>query len=130
MTSPRVRSRRSVARKATLFLSRPETRKHWDTMLASKKGIKAWSRPNRVLMGQLIRSVIKFFPEEWEKHKDSIGEYLVYKCEACTKEYFANSKKQKFCSESCGEQVWASRQNKDRRKKPIASQDDTQDPSR
>lgn len=123
MTAPRQRSKRSVARKATLFFSRPVTRTHWDAMLASKKGIKAWCRPNKVLMGQLIRSMIKFFPDEWEELKGTIGEYLVYKCHACTLDFFANSKRQKYCSDRCGETKWPSRGDKDRRKKPVASQD-------
>lgn len=121
---------RSRARKAMILFRRDVARKHWDAVLAQDRAMKTWCRSNKVLMGQLIRSVIKFFPEEWEKHKDSLGEIMVGKCAVCTLPFYANTKKQKFCSDQCGEQVWPSRRARPNHHAQVTSPDGKKDPSR
>lgn len=121
---------RGRARASLQFFSKPTTRRHWDTMLESKRPMKTWCRSNRVLMGQLIRSVIKFFPDEWKERKDSLGEIMIHNCRVCNLDFYANSKMQGLCSDACGNHVWPSHQVKDRSKPKVKSPNGTKDSSR
>lgn len=121
---------RSRAKTKIQFFSSQTARKHWDAVLGQDRPMKTWCRLNKILMGQLIRSVIKFFPDEWEKHKDNLGEIMVHECIGCGLPFYANAKKQRLCSETCGAYVWKSRRITDRHEPEVTSLNGAKDPSR
>lgn len=113
------------------------TRKHWDAILVfplKKTKLNTYCRMNSLYRQEMILSVIKHFPQEWEQHRDAVGPIAVGKCKHCGLEFYANNPRQGFCNRWCYRQYWRQANPGWRERTPsgvqrIASQDGTQDPT-
>lgn len=110
------------------LFTKPKALKLWSEMRASGMTLKRWCWVNRVLMGVLIRSMIKGHPEIWEADKDKVGEYFVRSCKGCTLTFYPNTKKSLYCSDPCANMFYPSKNAKGRRKpEDVASGDGKED---
>jgi hypothetical protein len=86
--------------------NRQQTRKLWDEMLESRTVLRTWCRNSRVYPANLIISVIKHFPYEWEEWKDKLGPIIVKTCEYCKRDFYANVSSQRRCDIRCARNDW------------------------
>lgn len=128
-------SKENKASAQPYVFSKTKTEALWAQFSSQGTTLKFWARQNRVLMGPLIRGMIKHFPELWEKAKDEVGELFHYKCPGCGLMFYANTVRQKLCRDACGKNVWVSRGNpapaeRAAARVPVQSPDGTENPQR
>jgi len=86
------------------------TRKMWDELLESRQMLRHWCYAGKVPASDLIYSMLKHFPAEWEQWKDRLGKLHEGTCEFCTRHFYGNVKAQRFCDDVCARNNWISRQ--------------------
>lgn len=112
--------------------TRKETRTHWDAILAGLPlPLKTYCRRQGLYRQDMILSVIKHFPDEWQEWKDKVGPVIVKKCTYCGLDFYVNNPRQGFCNRWCYRQHWRASNpgwRGDRYVK-VASRDGAQDPA-
>lgn len=92
--------------KRITLLDKKTTRKHWDELIESRDFLRAWCKKNKIIPANLILSVIKHFPAEWEMQKDQLGEMPQGTCDYCNRTFWATFKSQKYCDTRCARANW------------------------
>lgn len=114
------------------LFNKQKTQKLWLQMRTSGLTMKRWCWVNRVLMGVLIKSMIKHLPDVWLEDKGKVGEFFEANCRSCTLPFYPNTKRNVYCSDPCANMFYPSKLAKKKFKKEdhVPSGDGTEDPSR
>lgn len=91
---------------ASALYSKQATRKLWDDLLESKKRLTTWCRSNRVNRQEIVLSVQKHFPLEWQDKEHLLGAIPTAICEYCGLEFIINVAGQRFCNAGEARKNW------------------------
>lgn len=91
------------------FMSLADTRRHWEALLESRKMLRTYCREVKISRANLIISVQRHFPDEWADSEFRLGPIEKRICEYCSREFYVNTGRQRFCDDLCTHNARVSR---------------------